>query len=47
MSDELKIYTVMELAKLFHLTPQTVRKYLKEGKIKGKSHQRIFGKRLI
>jgi len=36
MSDELKIYTVMELAKLFHLTPQTVRKYLKEGKIKGK-----------
>ena len=36
MSDELKIYTVPELSNLLHLTPQSVRKYLKDGKIKGK-----------
>lgn len=35
MGNELRVYTVMELVKLFHLTPQSVRKYLKEGRIKG------------
>lgn len=32
---EIKVYTVPELAKLFKLSPQSVRKYLKEGRIKG------------
>lgn len=32
---EIKIYTVPELAKLLKMTPQTVRAYLKSGKIKG------------
>lgn len=37
MSEEkIKIYTVPELSKLLRITPQTVRKYLKEGRIKGK-----------
>lgn len=33
---ELKIYTVPELVKLFQLNPQSVRKYLKEGRLKGR-----------
>lgn len=32
---DIKLYTVPELCKLFRLTPQSVRKYLKEGRIKG------------
>lgn len=32
---EIKIYTVPQLAKLLDMTPQTVRAYLKTGKIKG------------
>lgn len=32
---DIKVYTVPELAKLFNLSPQSVRKYLKEGRIKG------------
>lgn len=35
MSEELKVYTVPEISKLFQITPQSVRKYLKEGRIKG------------
>ncbi len=31
----LVIYTVMELSKLLNTTPQTVRKYINEGRIKG------------
>lgn len=33
---EIKIYTVPELVKLFQLNPQSVRKYLKEGRLKGR-----------
>lgn len=35
-SKEIKVYTVPELVKLFQLNPQSVRKYLKEGRIKGR-----------
>ena len=31
---EIKVYTVPELVKLLQLTPQSVRKYLKDGRIK-------------
>lgn len=30
-----KYYTVLELAKVLDITPQTVRAYLKKGKLKG------------
>lgn len=33
---QIKIYTVPELCELLQLTPQSVRKYLREGKIKGR-----------
>lgn len=33
---EIVVYTVPELVKLFQLNPQSVRKYLKEGRIKGR-----------
>lgn len=36
MEKELKVYTVTELSKLLRLTPQSVRNYLRDGKIKGK-----------
>ena len=32
----LVVYTVKDLSKLLNTTPQTVRKYISEGKIKGK-----------
>jgi len=32
----IKVYTVQELVKLFQLNPQSVRKYLKQGKLKGR-----------
>lgn len=32
---EIKIYTVSELSEILKMTPQTVRAYLKAGKIKG------------
>lgn len=35
MNNEIRVYTVPELVKLLQLTPQSVRKYLKEGRIKG------------
>lgn len=35
MSNEIIVYTVPELCKLLQMTPQSVRKYLNEGKIKG------------
>lgn len=35
MDKEIKIYTVPELCELLQMTPQSVRKYLNEGKIKG------------
>jgi excisionase family DNA binding protein len=31
---DIKAYDVYEIAKLFDVTPQSVRKYLKQGKIK-------------
>ena len=34
MSNEIRVYTVPDLVKLLQLTPQSVRKYFKEGKIK-------------
>lgn len=33
---DIKIYTVPELVKLFQLNPQSVRRYLKEGRLKGR-----------
>lgn len=36
MSEEIRVYTVPELAKLFQLTPASVRRYLKEGRLKGR-----------
>ncbi|RXM73649.1 hypothetical protein DP144_13860 [Clostridium tetani] len=33
---DIKVYTVPELVKLFQLNPQSVRKYLKEGRLKGR-----------
>lgn len=33
---ELRIYTVPEIVKLLRLSPQTVRTYLKDGRLKGK-----------
>lgn len=35
IEDRIKVYTVPEVAKLLNMTPQSVRKYLNEGKIKG------------
>jgi excisionase family DNA binding protein len=35
-NDPIKVYTVPELVKLLKLTPQSVRKYLVEGKLKGR-----------
>ena len=35
MNKEIKVYTVPELSELLQMQPQSVRKYLKEGKIKG------------
>lgn len=35
MGEEIKVYTVPEISKLFQLSPQSVRRYLKEGRIKG------------
>lgn len=34
--ENIKFYTVTETAAALHVTPQTVRTYLKEGKIQGK-----------
>lgn len=36
MKKRIVIYTVPEISKLLHMTPQSVRKYLKEGRIKGR-----------
>ena len=33
MKNEIKIYTVQEVADLLHLTTRTIYKYIKEGKI--------------
>lgn len=33
--NEIKIYTVPQLAELLQMTPQTVRAYIKQGRIKG------------
>ena len=36
MNKGISVYTVPELSKLLHLTPQSVRKYLQEGRIQGR-----------
>ena len=33
---DIKAYDVQELAKLFDMTPQSVRKFIREGRIKGR-----------
>ena len=33
---DIKLYDVQEIAKAFDMTPQSVRKYLKEGRIKAR-----------
>ena len=38
----IKFYSVMEVAKKLHLTPQTVRAYINDGKIAGKKIGRSF-----
>lgn len=34
--ENIKFYTVTETAEALHVTPQTVRSYLKDGKLQGK-----------
>lgn len=34
--EDIKIYTIPELTEILRLTPQSVRKQLKEGKLKGR-----------
>lgn len=38
---DIRAYDVQEIAKIFDMTPQSIRKFLKEGRIKG----RKFGTR--
>jgi len=33
---DIKFYDVQEIAKIFDMTPQSIRKFLKEGRIKGR-----------
>jgi len=33
---DIKAYDVQELAKLFDMTPQSIRKFIREGRIKGR-----------
>lgn len=33
---DIKAYDVQEIAKLFDMTPQSVRKFIREGRIKGR-----------
>lgn len=33
---DIRVYTVPELVKLFRLNPQSVRNYLKDGRLKGR-----------
>lgn len=38
----IKFYTVLEIAKKLHLTPESVRKYIKENRIKATKIGRSF-----
>ncbi len=42
--DDIEIYDVKECSELLHLHPQTIRNYLKQGKLKG---QKVGGKQYV
>lgn len=42
--DDLVVYDVIETAELLHVHPQTVRNYLRQGKLKG---QKVGGKQYV
>ena len=33
---DIKVYDVQEIAKMFDMTPQSIRKFIREGRIKGR-----------